>query len=134
MSWVSGLPPIRANKLKYYKDKNFTDRLLPAPDLKDQDCPQTRADDWTDITSKPDPRLEPDAQDVEKPSMSNDGGLKRHPELEEATPKTSKEVSPEELLLDDDLDSDLFTDPAPTTIARAYGVNSGDDDDLMPSF
>ncbi|MBL4800591.1 MAG: type IV secretory system conjugative DNA transfer family protein, partial [Emcibacter sp.] len=27
---VSGLPPIRAKKLKYYEDRNFTDRLLPA--------------------------------------------------------------------------------------------------------
>ena len=31
---VSGLPPIRARKLKYYADRNFLDRRLPAPALR----------------------------------------------------------------------------------------------------
>ena len=30
---VSGLPPIRASKLRYYADRNFLDRRLPAPPL-----------------------------------------------------------------------------------------------------
>ena len=30
---VSGSPPIRARKLKYYTDRNFLDRRLPAPKL-----------------------------------------------------------------------------------------------------
>ena len=30
---VSGLPPIRAKKLRYYEDRNFTRRVLPAPHL-----------------------------------------------------------------------------------------------------
>jgi type IV secretion system protein VirD4 len=30
---VSGLPPIRARKLRYYEDRNFTTRIFPAPCL-----------------------------------------------------------------------------------------------------
>ncbi|TIY01359.1 MAG: conjugal transfer protein TraG, partial [Mesorhizobium sp.] len=47
---VSGLPPIRAKKLRYYQDQNFTDRVLPAPVLRDgpyADCPASRPDGWT---------------------------------------------------------------------------------------
>ncbi|TIR41936.1 MAG: conjugal transfer protein TraG, partial [Mesorhizobium sp.] len=47
---VSGLPPIRAKKLRYYQDQNFTDRVLPAPVLHDgpyADCPASRPDGWT---------------------------------------------------------------------------------------
>lgn len=30
---VSGIPPVRAEKLKYFKDRNFSDRVLGPPDL-----------------------------------------------------------------------------------------------------
>lgn len=29
---ISGLPPIRAKKLRYYEDRNFVERVLPAPE------------------------------------------------------------------------------------------------------
>ena len=47
---VSGVPPIRASKLKYYADRNFLDRRLPAPRLAAgafADVPPPRADDWS---------------------------------------------------------------------------------------
>ena len=47
---ISGLAPIRARKLRYYQDANFTSRLLPAPALKDAtyaDKPEPRGDDWS---------------------------------------------------------------------------------------
>jgi type IV secretion system protein VirD4 len=47
---VSGLPPIRANKLKYFEDRNFSCRVLKAPSLslgRFADRPEARADDWT---------------------------------------------------------------------------------------
>jgi len=47
---VSGLPPIRAKKLRYYEDHNFKSRVLPAPELRDDtyhDRPAPRSDDWS---------------------------------------------------------------------------------------
>src|ERR1044071_5016204 len=47
---VSGVPPIRALKLKYYEDANFTSRVLPPPVLRVdayRDKPAVRADDWS---------------------------------------------------------------------------------------
>src|SRR3569623_1030812 len=46
---VSGRAPIRAKKLRYYEDRNFTSRVLPAPSLSDgiyADRPAPRPDDW----------------------------------------------------------------------------------------
>src|SRR3546814_10514009 len=47
---VSGMAPIRAKKLRYFKDRNFRARLAPPPALGDgdyPDCPQERPDDWS---------------------------------------------------------------------------------------
>ena len=48
---VAGHAPVRAQKLRYYEDANFTRRLLPPPVLSDAgytDRPAPRADDWTE--------------------------------------------------------------------------------------
>ena len=47
---VSGLAPIRARKLRYYEDRNFTTRVAPAPILAEdryRDRPAARPDDWS---------------------------------------------------------------------------------------
>jgi type IV secretion system protein VirD4 len=47
---VSGMPPIRARKLRYYTDRNFLARLLPAPplgQLRSAAAPASRTDDWS---------------------------------------------------------------------------------------
>jgi len=53
---VSGTPPIRAQKLRYFEDGNFTDRCLPAPILSDAgtypDRPKARSNDWQDQSRK----------------------------------------------------------------------------------
>jgi type IV secretion system protein VirD4 len=52
---VSGHPPVRAKKLKYFEDENFAHRILPPPDLDREagvpypDRPSSRADDWTSL-------------------------------------------------------------------------------------
>ncbi len=51
---VSGLPPIRARKLRYYRDRNFLTRLLPAPEpapLAEQGA--GRDHDWQDGPFRP---------------------------------------------------------------------------------
>ena len=58
---VSGAPPIRARKLKYFADRNFSSRRLPAPQLSDEahaDRPPARRDDWSGQIRGPDARLD----------------------------------------------------------------------------
>jgi type IV secretion system protein VirD4 len=58
---VSGISPIRARKLKYYADRNFLARRLPAPQrdgARPGDIPPPRGDDWLGQTRTTDPRLE----------------------------------------------------------------------------
>ena len=88
---VSGLAPIRAWKLRYYRDRNFTARVAAPPALGETgfaDRPPTRADDWSGQLRTPDPRLEA-AVEHELAGESNDGGLQqqRHPAAE--TPERS---------------------------------------------
>ncbi|MEZ0303764.1 MAG: IncP-type conjugal transfer protein TraG [Hyphomicrobiaceae bacterium] len=58
---VSGMPPIRAGKLRYYADRNFLARRLPAPKPAANgypDTPVTRPDDWSGQICGTDLRLE----------------------------------------------------------------------------
>jgi type IV secretion system protein VirD4 len=53
---VSGHPPVRAKKLRYYEDQNFTSRLLPPPVLSTEDYadrPPQRPDDWAGLSPPP---------------------------------------------------------------------------------
>ena len=50
---LSGHPPIRAQKLRYYEDENFTQRIHQPPELRPglyADAPPVRADDWSDLS------------------------------------------------------------------------------------
>jgi type IV secretion system protein VirD4 len=82
---ASGHPPIRATKLRYHDDRNFTVRILPPPQLAQgryYDCPRPRLDDW----SEPRPLLESTTRDdvvcLARSSGEDDGGLERRPELD----------------------------------------------------
>src|SRR5690606_5556491 len=58
---VSGTPPIRARKLRYYADRNFLARLLPAPPLgrhRSAAVPTSRTDDWSGQTRATHAKLE----------------------------------------------------------------------------
>jgi len=57
---VSGSPPIRASKLRYYADHNFLARRLTAPALvpdRYHDAPPARPDDWSGTSSTVHPKL-----------------------------------------------------------------------------
>src|SRR5262245_9217982 len=76
---VSGLPPIRANKLKYYTDHNFLARRLPPPALGFRpyaDAPPARAHDWSGSALTPDPRLAKQATDAEADDAGTLPGLR----------------------------------------------------------
>jgi type IV secretion system protein VirD4 len=53
---VAGCPPIKAQKLRYFEDSNFTSRVLPPPSLDSDgyaDCPPSRTDDWSHLVAVP---------------------------------------------------------------------------------
>jgi len=141
---VSGLSPIRAKKLRYYEDRNFTARLAPPPALADgiyPDRPQARSNDWGSFARKPDARLARagDAADGE----SEDGGLQqqRHPGLGEEFPPKREEPKQLDLIPADQDEGDPATDQKAmdrarglSAVARGYGINEGSGRDLLPGL
>src|SRR3546814_7126163 len=81
---VSGMAPIRAKKLRYFKDRNFRARIAPPPELARDgyvDRPKPRGDDWIGYVRVPDDRLG-HSDDI---AAEDEGGLQqqRHPALDE---------------------------------------------------
>ena len=124
---VSGHPPIRAKKIRFYADANFKDRTLPAPKLSDDgyaDKPAARIDDWS-VSAEADmarPAVQASAQLDE-----DEGGLRRQPELDMTVPQAapvgeeaSRDVGS---LLDDDDDGDAEVERMRTArAARQQGA------------
>lgn len=71
---VSGHAPIRAQKIRYYTDRNFTSRVLAPPTLspdKYVDTPPPRIDDWSAPAIPHCPALSSESE----LSIADDGGL-----------------------------------------------------------
>ena len=143
---VSGLPPIRAKKLRYYEDRNFTQRTLPAPHLFKggyEDKPAPRPDDWSGQVRDTDDRLMPSGEDgTRRGSLCEEGGLQqqRHPGLaEEEIAKPAEPGQPDLPGLDVD-ESDVVADQRAldrlSKPARVYGVNEamGPEKDILEGF
>jgi type IV secretion system protein VirD4 len=94
---VSGTPPIRAKKLRYYKDRNFKSRVLPPPALSEDgyvDKPPPRPDDWSTL---PLPAPIKAQRPVLAAGVSDpDGGIRREPALPE-----HEAIAPEPAIRDD---------------------------------
>ncbi len=95
---VSGTAPIRAKKLHYYRDANFSARrMAPASatrvDGRYADAPAARADDWTGKTAATDKRLDQPWFDLVKSAAAGEGGLALKPELD--APTKDKVTAPE---------------------------------------
>lgn len=134
---VSGLPPIRAKKLKYYEDANFTNRVIGPPKLGDPNtpypfAPRPRSDDWGAETRSVDERLAQETGPCD--ANADDGGKDVKPEL--VAPATSKaiandqesDVSPRHN--DGDLEARRAADLAQAkhaskTLSRAFGLDKG---------
>jgi type IV secretion system protein VirD4 len=68
---VSGVPPIRARKLKYYADRNLATRCLPALNMQQAINPHNAvSDDWSGQTRSPDSRLDKAWSEL----VTSDGG------------------------------------------------------------
>lgn len=142
---VSGLSPIKAKKIRYYEDQNFMSRMLTAPTLDAdpdgpyEDRPAPRPDDWTGRVRKPamSQAASNGADHWNSGDSEDEGGLKRHPALEEAPTRNDQDKQQDPLtLLDDDVDNPPVTKKIDqlkqlTPIQRAHGFSRGGDDDLM---
>jgi type IV secretion system protein VirD4 len=138
---IAGLAPIRAKKLRYFEDRNFSTRVVPPPVLADGDYvdrPNGRADDWSGMLRAPDRRL---GQAEDEAAAANDeGGLQqqRHPGLEEQIAK----VEPATQLELPDIDGDegdaaadkRVMDRVRTSLVRAHAMNQGGGRDLLPGL
>ena len=150
---VSGTPPIRAKKLRYYEDDNFTLRCLPAPQLPDvgeyPDRPAPRGNDWHSQSRKVSRELK--RQMFASTTVGGDGdegGLRQEPDLfvGDADQRIEK-PDIDTALLDDEFTIDTKTiDPLSRSqsnsqpIQRAHAINNGinnvDDRraDMLPDF
>ncbi|MCW2406083.1 type IV secretion system protein VirD4 [Sphingobium sp. B1D7B] len=104
---VSGHPPVRASKLRYYEDRRLAARVLPAPALTPgayQDLPPQRADDWAGQVRSADERL---GGRLDLDDGADSGGLEqaRHPAHEiEVVALPDAEIADPLGLADDDGD------------------------------
>ena len=121
---VSGTPPIRARKLRYFDDGNFTERRLAAPVLESDrfaDVPPPRADDWQRQTRPTHPAL-----------------LRQWSELvtssEEVGPRPDRALAKPKPQPDRHLDLPLFQERAPEPDAatpEADGTDLDGDDNVI---
>jgi type IV secretion system protein VirD4 len=145
---ISGQPPIKAKKLRYFEDANFSGRVNSPPDLESarsgknsayQDRPPQRSDDWGEQVRGDLPTHAQTGSQFNSESDEDEGGLKRHPSLPEETPvQPEQDQAPDAGLLDEEFDTadakrmEQLTRNA-STIQRAHAMDQSDDD-LMSSF
>ncbi|MBI1209725.1 MAG: IncP-type conjugal transfer protein TraG [Azospirillum sp.] len=138
---VSGLPPIRAKKLRYYEDPNFTTRIIAAPMLAEggyRDRPPVRPDDWGGQVRGLHLSLVADAEG-EDGDPSDDGGLQQQPDLAE-TPAAKPAVPDPEPLFDFDGEETESDDTMHRlrglgTAAHTFAIDEGSGEDrALPPF
>ncbi|MFZ5617849.1 MAG: conjugal transfer protein TraG [Pseudomonadota bacterium] len=92
---VAGAPPIRAKKLRYFEDANFTARVLPAPALGDIGTPPARSDDWSGREAAADARLDQPWFDLVR-DCDDEGGRELKPELTAPSKPPSRDLEVDE--------------------------------------
>jgi type IV secretion system protein VirD4 len=137
---VSGTPPIRARKARYYEDIRLKSRVLPPPALTTAragtsgDRPAQHADDWTTLPT-PEPGAAAAAKSVAGSLADDDaanGGIRREPALPEHEAIVSEQPrpSPEFALLEDESDDDAVRAKALNQnfrmVARQAALDPGD--------
>jgi len=139
---VSGHAPVRAAKLRYFEDRNFRSRVLPAPQLDgNRDLPPARTDDWVGCVRPIDARLN---HTIGAGGEETSGGLEqiRHPahEIEPAAPVDLAPSDPLGLGVDDDdaaADKTVLDQARAVTASRnvfAIDASSSRSDDLQLDF
>jgi type IV secretion system protein VirD4 len=89
---LSGAPPIKAKKARYYADRRLQSRVLPAPQNCGPPADACATDDWSAL-----PPIEPDPKSSEGGRRRIDpanGGLRREPDLPEHVEVVARPKSP----------------------------------------
>lgn len=133
---VSGAPPVRAKKLRYYADPTFAGRVIAPPVPGAGDHPPARAHDWPSAPRGVDARLGQDDETAEAA-----GGLEqaRHPAIEQVAAQAPIAASRNPLGLDDDPDPGVerVAMTQAVRIARtSFGIDAGrpPQQDMLPGF
>ena len=133
---VSGQPPIRAKKLRYYEDPDFRERVLPAPALADGgylDRPAARPDDWSGLA----PIGARDAGDADAEELDPaNGGVRQEPELPEHEEIAPMHAPAGEFAFEDEPDDDAprqrMLSGLQTQVTRAAAMDHDDGLGLVP--
>jgi len=99
---VSGTPPIRAKKARYYEDARLQKRILPPPTLTQPE--KTRADDWSDtpLPQRPEVADPPKAKDTKNDEDPTNSERRLQPELNPTQTVEKKEPLENEFMPDTD--------------------------------
>ena len=131
---VAGMAPIRARKLRYYSDANFTARVASPPVLREKtysDCPASRKDDWTGKSTAVDA-----AHSMSAPADGVDEGgreQQRHPALENEERPEKEAAEPEidrSIAEDEDVVSDkraMEQAQRMTPVVRGHAIDVASD-------
>jgi len=108
---VSGVPPIRARKARYFEDPRLTERVLPPPTSSSHDRGGRAAtDDWSQLPAASNSNIaEPVSLSGARQSTAN-SGIRREPELaehENIAPEALK-PPPEFNFMEDERDGDAI--------------------------
>jgi type IV secretion system protein VirD4 len=106
---VSGVPPIRAKKARYYEDIRLTERLLPPPQSEGKLSGGAPTDDWSRLPA-PIANHEIGSSGGAGIDDPANGGIRREPELpeyEEILPVPAK-TTPEFTFIEEDSDDDAL--------------------------
>jgi type IV secretion system protein VirD4 len=140
---VSGVPPIRAQKVRYYEDKRLTGRLLPPPELTAAeastcgDDPKP-ADDWTTLPIRlPLPDHSTAVADKSITASKSNGDpanagirceptLPEHEAVERETPRPTPEFAPPADEPDDDLGRISAMDQSIRAVTRQAALHPDD--------
>ena len=132
---ISGYPPVRARKLRYFKDRNFTERVLPPPSPSAAgtwDAPPPHPHDW--LAGLPLPTCHPVPRRTVIAGVEDEGGgLSREEgvldeELRESRPKELEAL----VSLDPDFDETGEIFEPESALARAARLAPLDPDDGLP--
>jgi type IV secretion system protein VirD4 len=126
---VSGQPPIKAKKLRYYRDRNFTTRVLPAPVLAAglyADRPAARPDDWSGLAPL---AAAVATSGVDAGGFADEGGHQLKPELDVTAEAPTLPDDDGLLVLDDEDDVVLRPQDVDRQLARTARLAALDPDD-----
>ncbi len=126
---VSGHPPIKAKKLRYYQDRNFIARVLPPPVLASGvyvDRPAARSDDWSGLAPL---AVSESSFSGEEDGFADEGGHQLKPELEVAPDTPILPADDGLLVLDDEDDMPLRPQDVDRQLTRSARLAAMDPDD-----